>query len=84
MPTVFKVDKRTIKASDKIRRGMLWACKESISGGGGCKVNWSMVYRPNALGGLGILDLGKLARALLVLVLVGGPSQAVGGHRNSN
>jgi hypothetical protein len=42
---------------------MLWTCKESASGGKG-KVKWLKVYRSKALSGLGILDLGKFARAL--------------------
>ena len=61
--TAIKADKRTIKAFDKIRRGMLWNCSEKVSGGK-CKVAWDKVCHPKAMGGLGILNLEKISRAL--------------------
>jgi hypothetical protein len=42
---------------------MLWACKAVVSGDK-CKANWAKVCRPKGMGGLGILDLERFARAL--------------------
>ena len=60
---VIKTDKATMKAFDKLRRGMLCAESETASGEK-CKVCWTKVCCPKSLGGLGILDLDKFARAL--------------------
>ena len=61
--TAIKFDKVALRALDKIHRGLLWSCSASVSGEK-CRVSWSKVCRPKKLGGLGILDLEKFARAL--------------------
>jgi hypothetical protein len=55
---VIAPDKKTIKAADKIRRGFLWAAKDSATGGQ-CHVNWGRVCRPLCYGGLGVQDLER-------------------------
>ncbi|WVZ64871.1 hypothetical protein U9M48_014329 [Paspalum notatum var. saurae] len=48
---------------DRLRKRFLWAGQENLTGGK-CKVNWPSVARPLDLGGLGVLDLDRFARAL--------------------
>jgi hypothetical protein len=48
---------------DRIYRSFLWKGKAE-SNGGHCLVAWPLVCKPKALGGLGVLNLDKLGRAL--------------------
>ena len=61
--TALKVPKETLKDIDAKRRQLLWAGIEKLTGAK-CKVNWIQSARPTKNGGLGILHLGKFARAL--------------------
>jgi hypothetical protein len=59
--TSLHAPKERLKDIDRQRKKFLWAGAEVLTGGK-CKVNWP---RPNTpAGGLGILHLGKIARAL--------------------
>jgi hypothetical protein len=63
--TVFPMQKWLIKQIDKLRRSFLWKGDEPEKvSGGHCLVNWPTVCSPKDLGGLGILDLDRFARAL--------------------
>ena len=61
--TSLRAPKETIKDIDRQRKRFLWAGAETLTGGK-CKVNWPRSARPKYSGGLGILHLGKFARAL--------------------
>jgi hypothetical protein len=63
--TVFPLQKWLLKQIDRVRRSFLWNGEEleKVSGAH-CLVNWATVCTPKDLGGLGILDLDRFARAL--------------------
>ena len=58
-----------IEAIDRRRRAFFWTGEESCTGGQ-CKVAWSDVCRPKALGGLGILSISSQNTALLSKFLI--------------
>uniref|UniRef100_A0A453BHD7 Reverse transcriptase zinc-binding domain-containing protein n=1 Tax=Aegilops tauschii subsp. strangulata TaxID=200361 RepID=A0A453BHD7_AEGTS len=55
--------KKTLRQLEKIQRGFLWAGRADANGGH-CHVNWRLVSRPLALGGLGVHDLERTGLAL--------------------
>jgi hypothetical protein len=61
--TSLRAPKETLKDIDPQRKKFLWVGAEAITGGK-CKVNWPRSAGPKYSGGLGILHLGKFARAL--------------------
>ena len=63
--TALRASDEVFEEIDSRRRRFLWAGLERISGGK-CKLNWRRCNRPTKLGGLGILDLRKFARALRI------------------
>ena len=63
--TVFPAQKWLIKQIDRMRRSFLWKGEEPEKVcGGHCLIKWPTVCTPKDMGGLGILDLERLARAL--------------------
>jgi hypothetical protein len=63
--TVFPMQKWLLRQIDKMRRSFLWKREEPEKfSGGHCLVNWMTTCAPRDLGGLGILDLERFARAL--------------------
>jgi hypothetical protein len=65
--TIFKMLKWGYNKIDRLRRGFLWKGKdyENIKGDH-CLVNSQTCARPRRLGGLGIKDLEKFSRALMM------------------
>jgi hypothetical protein len=61
--TSLRAPKEALKDIDRQRKKFLWAGAKAITEGK-CKVNWPRSARPKYSGGLGILHLGKFARAL--------------------
>ena len=53
----------TLHNYNKIQRAFLWAGTDKATGAK-CKVSWRNVCRATDLGGLGVIDLTKFARAL--------------------
>lgn len=64
---VFQAQKWLIKKIDHIRRSFLWRGEspENVSGGHSL-INWTTTCLPNTKGGLGIVDLERFARALIL------------------
>jgi len=61
--TALNSTKEVLESIDKLRKKFLWAGDENLTGGK-CKINWPTVARPTDLGGAGLLDLERFARAL--------------------
>jgi len=63
--TALRASDEVFEEIDSRRKRFLYAGLERILGGK-CKVNWRRCNRPTKLGGFGILDLRKFARALRI------------------
>jgi len=61
--TALKAPTAILDDIDRARKKFLWAGDSTLMGGK-CKVNWERCSMPKEFGGLGILNLGRFARAL--------------------
>jgi hypothetical protein len=65
--TIFKMPKWGLARIDRFRRDFLWKGKDPQNiRGSHCLVNWQTYLGPKRLGGLGIKDLKKFSRALML------------------
>ncbi|WVZ64239.1 hypothetical protein U9M48_013791, partial [Paspalum notatum var. saurae] len=63
--TAFLEQKYLIKQINRLRRNFQWKGDELDSNSKGvCLINWTTTARPKTLGGLGVVDLVRFARAL--------------------
>jgi hypothetical protein len=55
--------RKFVKLFEKVERGFLWEGRAAANGGS-CHVNWRMVCRPIAHGGLGVQDMERVGLVL--------------------